>query len=150
MQTFLAQCFFARAVYVCVMRSIGTPPTGESAGTSGDEDAEHMWAAHLLRSIERMQVASGEATERLLPPGRVLWFVDGRRGDPAGEGDASAVAGVRPQQFCGGREGFSHLVFTRRMLTDHMPVSYVWALDSIIGVSASTGTATSSSLDTPS
>jgi hypothetical protein len=109
-----------------------------------------MWAAHLLRSIERMQVASGEATERLLPPGRVLWFVDGRRGDAAGEGDASAVAGVRPQQFCGGREGFSHLVFTRRMLTDHMPVSYVWALDSIIGVSTSTGTATSSSLDTPS
>ena len=36
-----------------------------------------------------------------------------------------------PQEMRGSRNVFGHLVFTRRMLSDHLPLSYLWALDGI-------------------
>jgi hypothetical protein len=125
-------------------------------GETGAEDVE--WSGNMLKSIEACLQAS--PTQKLLPPGRVLWFLhpsatageDGGGGDVdasragsgiTGNGAARGAANTppgadgerksrRPLHFKGPREVFSKLVFTRRMLTDHMPVSYMWALDALL------------------
>lgn len=94
------------------------------------EDLE--WSSSTLKSLESIVEAS--ETQKLLPAGRVLWVVrpcssaaDGASAArQAGEG---AQLPFRAHQFKGPRAIFGTIVFTRSMLTDHMPMSYMHALD---------------------
>jgi hypothetical protein len=113
-----------------------------AAAASAFSTAEDLeWSMHMLQSLETCVEASD--TEKLLPAGRIVWLLHpaGRRGSGGGEGGRAGTDGgaesscsrvaysTLPQVFKGPRTLFSKLIFTRRMLTDHVPLTYVWAID---------------------
>jgi hypothetical protein len=90
------------------------------------------WSSSTLKSLESIVEAS--ETQKLLPAGRILWVLRPYSSDAdgttaAGQAGEGVHQRFRAYQFKGPRAIFGKVVFTRSMLTDHMPMSYIRALE---------------------